>query len=72
MYETMSGEHVTLKVVNKISGILKFLYLKNSFFNTWASKNAMHCPHATTFDYACSEEDFKTIGCLLIKEYNKA
>ena len=31
MYETMSGEHVTLKVVNKISGILKFLYLKNSF-----------------------------------------
>ena len=41
MDETMSGEPMALKVINKINGQLKFLYWKNSFFDTWASKNAM-------------------------------
>ena len=55
MYETMPGEHVTLKIVNKISGILKFLYRKNSFLTPGLQRMlSMHCPHATTFDYACS------------------
>ena len=37
MDETMSGEPMALKVINKINGKLK------------ASKNAMQCPHTTTF-----------------------
>ena len=41
MDETMSGEPMALKVINKINGKLKFLYWKNSFFDTWALKNAM-------------------------------
>ena len=54
MYETMPGEHVTLKIVNKISGILKFLYRKNSFLTPGLQRmlcNALIQPH---FDYACS------------------
>ena len=31
MDETMSGEPMALKVINKINGKLKFLYRKNSF-----------------------------------------
>ena len=31
MDETMSGEPMALKVINKIKGKLKFLYRKNSF-----------------------------------------
>ena len=31
MDETMSGEPMTLKVINKINGKLKFLYWENSF-----------------------------------------
>ena len=31
MVETVSGEPIALKVINKINGKLKFLYTKNSF-----------------------------------------
>ena len=31
MDETMSGEPMDLKVINKVNGKLKFLYWKNSF-----------------------------------------
>ena len=30
--ETMSGESMALKVINKINGKLKFLYTKNNFY----------------------------------------
>ena len=47
--ETMSRGPMALNVINKVNGKLKFLYRKNSFFDSWASKNAMKCPHTTTF-----------------------
>ena len=51
MDETMSGEPMALKVINKINGKFRFLYRKNSFLTyTWASKNAIQ-PH---FDYTFS------------------
>ena len=46
--ETMSGEPMALKVINEINGKSKFLYRK-IVFDTWASTNAMQCPHTTTF-----------------------
>ena len=53
MDETMSGEPMALKVINKINGKLKFLYRKNSFLTPGLRKmlcNALIQPH---FDYAC-------------------
>ena len=49
MDETVSGQPMAQKVLNKINGKLKFLYKKNSFFNIWAFKNAIQCPQTTTF-----------------------
>ena len=54
MDETMSGEPMTLKVINKINGNLKFLYRKNIFLPPGLRRmlcNALIQPH---FDYACS------------------
>ena len=54
MDETMSGEPMTLKVINKINGKLKFLYWKNSFLTPGLRRmlcNALIQPY---FDYACS------------------
>ena len=51
--ETMSGEAMTLKVVNKINSKLKFLYRKISFLMAALRRllcNALTQPH---FDYAC-------------------
>ena len=53
MDETMSGEPMALKVINKINGKLKFLYRKNSFLTSRLRRilcNALIQPH---FDYAC-------------------
>ena len=41
----MSGGSMTLKVINETNGKLEFLYMKNSFCNTWVSKNAMQCSY---------------------------
>ena len=41
----MSGGPMTLKVINETNGKLEFLYTKNSFCNTWVSKNAMQCSY---------------------------
>lgn len=46
--ETMGGQHMALKVANKLNGKIKFLY-RNKFFNTWTSKIALKCPHANAF-----------------------
>ena len=50
----MSGEPKALKVVNKISGKLIFLYRKNKFLTPELHRmlcNALIQPH---FDYACT------------------
>ena len=52
--ETMSGESMALKIINKINGKLKFLYRKNKFLTSDLRRllcNAIIQPH---FDYACS------------------
>ena len=52
--ETMSGETMTLSVINKINNKLKFLYRKNRFLTPILRRllcNALVQPH---FDYACS------------------
>ena len=49
--ETMSGESMALKVINKINGKLKFLYRKNRFLSPERRRmlcNALIQPH---FDY---------------------
>ena len=54
MDETMSGEPMALKIINKINGKLKFLYRKISFLTPGLRRmlcNALIQPH---FDYACS------------------
>ena len=51
--ESMSGESMALKVINKINGRLKFLYRKNRFLSYPLRRllcNALIQPH---FDYAC-------------------
>ena len=53
MDETMSGEPMALKIINKINEKLNFLYWKNSFLTPGPRKmlcNALIQPH---FDYAC-------------------
>ena len=54
MDETMSGEHMALKVINKMNGKLKFLYRRNTFLTPGFRRmlcNYLIQPH---FDYACS------------------
>ena len=54
MDETMSGEPMALKVINKINGKLKFLYRKDSFLRPGLHRmlcNALIQPH---FDCAYS------------------
>ena len=54
MDETMSGEPMALKIINKINGKLKFLYRKISFLTPGLRRmlcNALIQPH---FDYAYS------------------
>ena len=51
--ETLSGEPMALKALNKINGKLKFLYRKNQFLTPTLHRmllNAIIQPH---FDYAC-------------------
>ena len=52
--ETLCGEPMALKALNKINGKLKFLYRKNKFLTPTLCRmlcNAIIQPH---FDYACS------------------
>ena len=51
--ETISGEPMALKVINKINGKLKFLYRKNKFLSPELRRmlcNALILPH---FHYTC-------------------
>ena len=49
MDETMSGEPMALKVINEVNGKIEVSLPEKQFFDTWASKNAMQCPHTTKF-----------------------
>ena len=52
--ESLSGEAMALKVINKINGRLKFLYRKNRYLTPYLKRllrSALIQPH---FDYACS------------------
>ena len=52
--ETLCGEPMVLKALNKINGKLKFLYCKNKFLTPTLRRmlyNAIIQPH---FDYVCS------------------
>ena len=52
--ESLSGEAMALKVMNKINGMLKFLYRKNRYLTLYLKqllRNALIQPH---FNYACS------------------
>ena len=52
--ETLSGESMALKVINKINSRLRFLYRKNRFLSPPLRRllcNSLIQPH---FDYACS------------------
>ena len=54
LVETMSGETIALKVIEKINSRLKFLYLKNQFLDVPLCRplcNTLIQPH---FDYACT------------------
>ena len=54
MDETMSGEPMALKVINKINGKLKFLYRKNSFLTPGLRRMLCNALTQRHFDYACS------------------
>ena len=47
--ETLCGEPMTLKALNKINGKLKFLCRKNNIFNTSTMQNAIQCYYAPAF-----------------------
>ena len=52
--ESLTGETMALKVINKINSKLKFLYRKQKFLTPYLKRmlcNALIQPH---FDYACS------------------
>ena len=51
--ETMSGEPVALKVINKINSKLKFLYRKNRFLSPELRIMLCNALNQTHFDYAC-------------------
>ena len=53
MDETMSGELMVLKVINKLNRKLKFLYERNSFLRTGLRRMLSNA--LIHFDYACSE-----------------
>ena len=63
--ETISGEPMALKVINKINGKLKFLYKENRFLSPELRRmlcNALIQPH---FDYACP------VGTLILQKNRK-
>ena len=54
MDETMSGEPMALKVINKINGKLKLLYWKNNFLTPGLQRMLCNVLIQSHFDYACS------------------
>ena len=52
--ESMSGEPMALKVVNKINGKLKFPYRKNKFLTSKLRRMLCNALIQSHFDYACT------------------
>ena len=52
--ETLSGESMALKVVNKINSRLRFPYRKNIFMSSSFRRLLCNFPIHTRFDYSCS------------------
>ena len=52
--ETLSGEPMVLKALNKINGKLKFLYCKNEFLTPTLCRMLYNAIIQPYFDYACS------------------
>ena len=52
--ETLSGESMALKVINKINSRLRFLYRKNSFLSPPLCRSLCNCLMQFLFNYACS------------------
>ena len=52
--ETLCGEPMTLKALNKINGKLKFLYRKNKFLTATLCRMLCNAIIQLHFDYACS------------------
>ena len=52
--ETMSGESIALKVINKINSTLIFLQRKNKFLTQVLRRLLCNAPIQTHFDYASS------------------
>ena len=52
--ETMSGETMTLSVINKIHNKLKFLYQKNRFLTPALRRLLCNTLIQPQFDYTCS------------------
>ena len=52
--ESMSGEPMALKVVNKINGKLKFSYRKNKFLTSKLRRMLCNALIQSHFDYACT------------------
>ena len=52
--ESMSGEPMALKVVNKINGKLKFPYRKNKFLTSKLRRMLCNALIQSQFDYACT------------------
>ena len=52
--ETLSGELMALKLINKINSRLKFLYGKNRFLSPHLRRLLCNSLIQSHFDYACS------------------
>ena len=52
--EAMSGEAMTLKVVNKVNSNVKFLYRKGTFLTPALKYQLCDASMQSHFDYACS------------------
>ena len=52
--ETLRGEPMTLKALNKINGKLKFLYRRNKFLTATLRRMLCNAISQLHFDYACS------------------
>ena len=51
--ETMSGESMALKFINKLNGKLKFIYKKNRFLSPELRITLCNVLIQPRFDYAC-------------------
>ena len=54
LYKTILGQPMTLKVINKINGKLKFLYRKNRYLNKELRRMLCNVLIQPQFDHVCA------------------